>query len=105
MQYITASQLKEEIASGVISAVIDIREPYEREICVIDSIHIPMGELKDRFQEIPKEGKVVILCKTGRRAEATTNFLEKDFQFSNLFILQGGIIGWIEAVDNNLEAY
>ncbi|MBI1837970.1 MAG: rhodanese-like domain-containing protein [Flavobacteriia bacterium] len=105
MQYITTSQLKEALLSSEEITVIDIRESYERNICTIISIHIPMGELNQRQVEIPREGRVVIMCKTGRRAEASTNYLEKEFGFTNLFFLSGGIIEWIEKFDNQLEIY
>jgi rhodanese-related sulfurtransferase len=104
MQFISTQQLKDQLAAENV-IVIDIRENYERAICAIPSIHIPMGEMETRYTEIPKDKSVIILCKSGRRAEAVVNYLEKEQNFNNLSILSGGIIAWIEEVDNQLETY
>ena len=45
------------------------------------------------------------MCRTGKRAEAVANYMECELGFSDLLILEGGIIGWIEAIDPHLEAY
>lgn len=104
MEFISASQLKEGITTGKYT-VIDVRESYERAICCIDSIHIPMGEIETKYSEIPTDKDIVILCKSGRRAEAVANYLEKEHQYNNISVLTGGIIAWIEEVDTHLESY
>jgi rhodanese-related sulfurtransferase len=104
MKFISTSQLKESLSNENV-LIVDIREQYERTICSINSIHIPMGEIESRFSEIPTDKNVVILCKSGRRAEAVTNFLEKEYAYTNLSVLEGGILAWIEEVDNKLETY
>jgi rhodanese-related sulfurtransferase len=104
MKFISTSQLKVLLAANDV-IVVDVREQYERMICAINSIHIPMGEIESRFSEIPKDKNVVILCKSGRRAEAVTNYLEKEQNYTNLSVLEGGILAWIEEVDNKLETY
>jgi len=104
MKFISTSQLKVLLAANDV-IVVDVREQYERMICAINSIHIPMGEIESRFSEIPTDKNVVLLCKSGRRAEAICNYLEKEQHFSNLSVLEGGILEWIEKVDNQLENY
>lgn len=104
MHFISTIQLKESISNGNV-LIIDVRELYEREICSINSTHIPMGEIESRFSEIPKDKNVVILCKSGRRAETVANYLAKEQEFTNLSVLTGGIIAWIEEIDNTLETY
>jgi rhodanese-related sulfurtransferase len=104
MKFISTSQLKVLLAANDV-IVVDVREQYERMICAINSIHIPMGEIERRFSEIPTDKNVVLLCKSGRRAEAICNYLEKEQYFSNLSVLEGGILEWIEKVDNHLENY
>ena len=104
MDFISTNQLKEGISAGIYT-IIDVREPYERAICSIDSIHIPMGEIETKYAEIPADKAVVILCKSGRRAEAVANYLEKEHDYKNISVLTGGIIAWIEEVDTHLESY
>lgn len=104
MQFISTSQLKEGISSEKYT-IIDVREPYERAICSIDSIHIPMGEIENKSLEIPTDKDIVIICKSGRRAEAVANYLEKEHNYKNISVLTGGILAWIEEVDTHLESY
>lgn len=104
MKYITAVQYKERVNDdGVI--LLDIREPYEVEICSIGGLQIPMGEVANRIDEIDENKEVIVLCRSGKRAEAVANLLESDFSFPNVTILEGGILAWIDQVDNSLEAY
>jgi adenylyltransferase/sulfurtransferase len=104
MQFISTNQLKDGVSSGKYT-VIDVREPYERAICSINSLHIPMGEIETKYVEIPKDKDIVILCKSGRRAEAVAHYLEKEHNYKNISVLSGGIIAWIEEVDTHLESY
>lgn len=104
MNFISTSQLQESLLKKDV-LIVDVREQYERTICSINSIHIPMGEIETRYSEIPTDKNVVILCKSGRRAEAVANFLEKEHNYTNLSVLTGGIIAWIEEIDNQLETY
>ncbi len=88
--------------------LLDIREKYERDICklcTLDALHIPMGEVVSKINELPKEKDLILMCKTGKRAEAMANFLEVDHNFSNLAIMKDGIMGWIEEIESNLERY
>jgi rhodanese-related sulfurtransferase len=43
------------------------------------------------------------MCQSGRRAEAVVNLLETEFHFPNVFVMEGGILGWIEHVDPSLK--
>ena len=49
--------------------LVDVR--YEAEVSagtIENSVHIPLEELRDRLEEIPKDKKVVVFCKEGLRA-------------------------------------
>ena len=106
MNFISAIATKEKLDHNRL-ALIDIREPYEREICHIhNSIHIPMGEVEKIKKEVQKsELETVFICKSGKRAEATANLVEKELNINNINILEGGIISWIENIDQTLEIY
>ena len=102
MTGITASDLKERLTIGT-HIIIDIREPYEYEACNIGSKHIPMGEICNRVSELPKDKELVIMCRSGKRAEAVANVLISDHGLSNVLILEGGITAWKEEVDPTLD--
>lgn len=104
MQFISVSELQVNLQQNNV-IVLDVREYYEYEICNIASFNIPMGEIERRINEIPNDKNVVVLCKSGKRAEVVVNLLEKEFKFNNLSILSGGILAWIENIDNTLELY
>ena len=102
---ITPKELNVSIKNNDKLVVLDIREAYEREICKIDSIHIPMGSLSIRVSELPEDKMIVVLCKSGRRAAAVANLLLTEYSFNDVKILDGGILAWILDIDSNLNSY
>ena len=104
MQHITPLQFKDTRDENN-QILLDIREPYEIEICHIGGLQIPMGEVSNRLSEIDKNKEVIVLCRSGKRAVAVANLIETDFEYPKVTILEGGILAWIDQVDNSLEAY
>lgn len=104
MEYLSAEEVKAAMQGGNV-VVLDIREPYELEICSIDALKIPMADVANRVNEIPKDKTVAVLCRSGRRAAAVTNMLNAEFGFNNVKVLEGGILAWIEKIEPHLEAY
>ena len=104
MQYIDPKELK-DLLEAQTAMLLDIREPYEYTICSIGGTQIPMSEVVSRIDEIPNDMKIVVMCRSGKRAEAMANLLLTEHERSDVAVLQGGILGWIESVDNTLEAY
>jgi len=105
MQYISVTELKKKLDNYEKFTLLDIREDYECDICSIGGLHIPMAEVQDRVDEISKDQPVIVLCRSGKRAQSVANLLESDLNFSNVVIVEGGILAWIDQVDNQLEAY
>lgn len=105
MKEITVQELKEMQDSGQDIQVIDIREPYELEICSIGATHIPMGEILERANEIKTDIPVVIHCRSGGRSSNVVKALEMHKGFANLHNLKGGILAWAEEIDTSLEQY
>ena len=76
--------------------VIDVREPdeYEDEH-VPGAILIPLGDLADRVDEVPRDRPVLIICKSGARSRRAAEFLiEQGFDATNI---AGGTLAWIES--------
>ncbi|PAQ14003.1 pyridine nucleotide-disulfide oxidoreductase [Bacillaceae bacterium SAOS 7] len=70
-------QIDELIAKG--GMVIDVREPLEREMGYIEgSKNIPLGELKTRLNEIPKDQPVYVSCQVGQRGYLASNLLKEN---------------------------
>ncbi len=103
MKNITVSELKQKIDSNESLFLLDIREDYEREVSHIPSVHVPMGEVAEKASEFPKEKEIIVICRSGRRAIPVADFLENDFQFPNVSILEGGLLAWKQEIDPSLD--
>lgn len=96
MQFISVEDLKKRLEENAPIFLVDIRENYERDACSIPSYHIPMAEVCDRLNEFPSDQQVVVMCNSGKRAEALVNLLETDFGKKELSVLEGGISAWVD---------
>jgi rhodanese-related sulfurtransferase len=78
--------------------LVDVRENdevTELGFDVPNIMHIPLSQFEERFQEIPKKQKVVMVCKSGGRSLRTAGFLV-NHGFENVVNMQHGIIRWAE---------
>jgi adenylyltransferase/sulfurtransferase len=102
---ITVHDLKARMAAGQQPVIVDVREPHEWEISVIDgSLKIPKGQVVARSAEIPRDGEVVMQCKTGIRSRDAILMLQEQ-GFTNLVNLTGGINAWAREIDTRLPTY
>jgi adenylyltransferase/sulfurtransferase len=85
--------------------LIDVREPYEYEIANLGGTLAPLGSLEDCAGTIPREGKVVVHCRSGVRSARAIKQLEDQFGFNNLYNLKGGILAYAEEIDTSLAKY
>ena len=75
--------------------VLDVREPVEWHYGHIDgALHIPMGELMARLDEVPT-GQVLVVCKVGSRSAHATAYLVA--QGRDAVNLDGGLMDWESA--------
>lgn len=105
MKEVTVQQLKQMMDAGEKFQLIDVREPYEVEICSIGAEHIPMGDVMNRTDEIKTDIPVVVHCRSGARSGNVINALEMQKGFTNLHNLAGGILAWADQIDDSLEKY
>ena len=76
--------------------VIDVREPDEYiEGHVTGAPLIPVGDVVERVDEIPAEGEVLIICKSGARSRRVAEFLRG--QGVDAINVGGGTMAWIDA--------
>jgi rhodanese-related sulfurtransferase len=101
MHFISVTDLKQQLDSKANLFLLDIRENYEREAVSIPSKHIPMDEVCAHLVEFPVDQQVILMCNSGKRAEALANLLETEFNQSNLVVLEGGIAAWMEQFAEN----
>ena len=93
---ISVPELKNKLKSKNPPLLLDVREKLELfdELGHIVGIkHIPIGELSFRLSEIDKTREVVTVCHAGSRAHTAAQIL-KQSGFSNISVLEGGMIAW-----------
>jgi adenylyltransferase/sulfurtransferase len=103
MKEITARELRQMREQGVAFELIDVREPYETEVCSIGGKPLPMSQLMDHLAEIPRDKPVVLHCRSGSRSCAVVDTLSTRYGFTNLMHLKGGIMAWQSEVDHSLH--
>jgi rhodanese-related sulfurtransferase len=73
--------------------VVDVREVSEvAEGKIPGAIHIPLGLLEFRMNELDKNNTYVIVCRSGGRSSRATQFLE--YYGYNVINMQGGMMSW-----------
>ena len=90
VEQLEARAMAKKAASGEI-AVLDVRGTVERrEGHVPGSMHIPLGHLEDRLDELPKDRKIAVHCASGVRSATAISVLAKH-GIQNVCNLTGGI--------------
>lgn len=83
--------------------LLDVREPYEYEICNLGGKLVPLSQLPEQVHQIDKDQLIVIHCRSGVRSAQAASFLQQQgYQVKNL---TGGILAWIKEIDSSLTAY
>jgi rhodanese-related sulfurtransferase len=91
--------------AGTAMALLDVREPWEVEICRIEgSIDIPLGDLQERVGELPRDRPLVVMCHHGGRSAHATAWLRRN-GFDNATNLEGGIDAWAREIDQTMKVY
>ena len=75
---------------------LDVREPYEYEAGHIEgSLHIPIGQIQARWEDLDQERPIVVVCQIGQRSDLVAGFLrENGYDATNL---SGGLTAWAAA--------
>ncbi len=78
------------------SVLLDVRSPIEFETeHIANSVNVPLNELEARCEEVPRQGQLVVICRSGKRAErGAYALLGKGFQPK---VLEGGLVAWRKA--------
>ncbi|MFQ5690476.1 MAG: molybdopterin-synthase adenylyltransferase MoeB [Gemmatimonadota bacterium] len=104
---IEVAELRRMLESGEPVQLVDVREPYEWEICNLGSHgarFIPLGELPERLDELSGSGPLVVHCRSGARSAKAVELLRRA-GFANATNLQGGILAWAHEIDPEMATY
>jgi len=77
-----------ELGDGVI---LDVREPFEQAVEYVEgAVNIPLGQLRDRLDELPRDQTINVFCRSGQRSYyATRVLLQNGFEVKNI---SGGML-------------
>ncbi len=83
---------------------IDVRTPDERQLASLEEAEpLDFGD-QDRYMALPRERRVVFLCKDGVRSlDVAAYFVGHGFQ--NVRTVRGGILAWSRQVDPSVPQY
>jgi rhodanese-related sulfurtransferase len=93
---VSVQQAKEMIDNGEVF-ILDVRTQEEYDAGHIrGSMLIPVQVLKERLDEIPKDKKILVYCRTGGRSTQASQILI-DNGFKAVYNMKGGIVDWTGA--------
>lgn len=107
MRQMTPRELADHLAAAGEGkpVLLDVREPWEFEICRIEGARsMPMGSVPARIEELDDEAETVVICHHGMRSAQVAMFLERH-GFSNVINLTGGVAAWANDVDPGMARY
>jgi adenylyltransferase/sulfurtransferase len=102
---ISATELKQKLDRGDKFVLVDVREPFEYDICRIPGSQlIPLGQLPSRMSELDSADEIVLQCKSGARSARALKLLQ-EAGFNKLWNVEGGILAWSDDVDPTVPKY
>jgi rhodanese-related sulfurtransferase len=71
--------------------VLDVREPFELAVENVEgAVNIPLGQLRGRLDELPRDRTIHVFCRSGQRSYyATRMLLQNGFEVKNI---SGGML-------------
>jgi adenylyltransferase/sulfurtransferase len=101
---LSVTELKAWRDTGESHLLLDVREPSEIAICEIEgSTRIPMGQVLDNLEALPKDKPIVVHCKMGGRSgQVAAKLRSLGYDARNL---TGGILAWIDQIDPSQTKY
>jgi rhodanese-related sulfurtransferase len=77
--------------------VIDVRQMQEIAAGTVPKAEaLPLHTLPAKIHELPREKKLVMVCRSGARSAQACMFLQQQ-GFSNVYNLRGGMMGWVQS--------
>ncbi|NGP87187.1 molybdopterin-synthase adenylyltransferase MoeB [Fodinibius halophilus] len=102
---VSVKEYKSWVESDEDVQLIDVREPHEVEIAEIGGTLIPLKEVTENAEQISRDKKVVVHCRSGQRSADAIKKLQEEYGFDNLYNLKGGILAWSEEIDDSIPQY
>jgi rhodanese-related sulfurtransferase len=92
-------------AAGEPHCVVDVREPWEAEICFLPgALLIPLGTVASRLDEVPTDVPVVVVCHHGARSARAVGLMRRH-GMDRAVNLKGGMDAWACRIDPATARY
>ncbi len=102
---IDPAEVAGRLAASPPPLLLDVREQWEWDVAHLEgSLHIPLGQLPGRLQEVDTRREIVTLCHHGMRSLHARDLL-LGAGFSRVRSLAGGIDAWAEVVEPGMRRY
>ncbi len=122
IQSVTVHDVRAALDNGDDIVVIDVRDPHEWDISVIDgTVKLPKPEIqlaKNGIQagrrlweetvlkDIPKDKTLYVHCRSGvRSADSIAYLSEVGYDLEKMFNVEGGILAWADEIDPAMPKY
>jgi len=94
MTGISAEEVHKKLQKGEDFFFLDVRSPQEyQEVRLPKSTLIPLGALRKRLADVPRDRQIIAFCKISLRGYEASLIL-KGAGFSNVMVLDGGVAMW-----------
>ncbi len=93
MKRFTAKEVQEKLENGEQLNIIDVREVDEvKEGKIPEAIHIPLGLVEFKMNELDKKKQYVMVCRSGARSSRAATYLEG--QGFDVINMDGGMMAY-----------
>ena len=95
---ISVSDLQAKLSSGEPLLLLDVRSPEEfaNDGHIAQAVLIPLPELGQRLNEIPKDVPIACICRSGNRSQSACQQLTAA-GYTPVYNVVGGMGAWIQA--------
>lgn len=94
IERITAPTLAEKLSSAQQPLILDVRTEKEwKQKRIGNSLNIPLNQLINHMDELPRNREIVVHCGSGYRSSIAASIMEK-YGFKNMMDLVGGFTAW-----------
>ncbi len=102
---ISVHDLKRRLDEGAAGTVVDVREPWETDICKIEGAALmPLSAFAEHVKSLSPGNPILIYCHHGGRSLQAAMWLRRN-GFAEAASVRGGIEAWALAIDPETPRY
>jgi rhodanese-related sulfurtransferase len=95
---ITPAEVHQKLDSKHRVLILDVRQPeeYARDGHIKGARLMPLGSLRERMGELPRNTPIICVCRSGARSRTACELLQTQ-EFEDVNNMAGGMIAWKRA--------